>query len=290
MARSSSKGPAESRRLGPNEFKAAIRLLGRRIDELESFDVSGIDDAYNPSLAALADKTNSTLADIFGRDTAEYGQYEVYSFDDRPLQMSIDGYTDPPQVVQEAVSNGLRATVTRLVALKETFEEKLADCSDAVVAEQTMEAQPSTGRVFVVHGHDNAAKEGIARFVSRLGFEPIILHEQPSSGQTIIEKLETHSVVDFAIILLTPDDIGHAKNEPKRARARARQNVILELGLFMGKIGRNRVCALYAGDLELPSDYSGVLYIGLDDAGAWKLQLAKEMKQSGMQIDLNKAM
>lgn len=118
---------------------------------------------------------------------------------------------------------------------------------------------------------------------------PVVLHEQPNQGKTIIEKFEHHADVDFAVVLLTPDDIGHPSNRQDLARPRARQNVVLELGFLMGTLGRHRVCVLHAGDLELPSDYSGVLYLPLDAGGAWRFLLAKEMKASGMRMDLNLA-
>ncbi len=148
-----------------------------------------------------------------------------------------------------------------------------------------------TKEIFIVHGHDNAAKEEVARFIEKLDLHPIILHEKPDKGRTIIEKFEHHSDdVGFAVVLLTPDDVGHSKDEPTKAQQRARQNVVLELGFFLGKLTRSRVCALLKGDIELPNDYSGVLYKPMDDAGAWKLQLAKEIKEAGIEFDFNKAL
>jgi len=142
--------------------------------------------------------------------------------------------------------------------------------------------------VFIVHGHDEAARESLARVLERLGVEPVILHEQASSGRTVIEKLEDFSDVSFAAILLTPDDVGAAVSEESNLLNRARQNVVLELGYFIGKLGRKNVCALYRGDVELPSDMLGVVYVKLDEGGAWKLSLAKELIASGFSIDLNK--
>ena len=143
-------------------------------------------------------------------------------------------------------------------------------------------------KVFVVHGHDNEAKEGTARFLEKLGLQPVILHEQPSSGRTIIEKFENYSDdIGFAVVLLTPDDVGAPKSADTRLKPRARQNVIMELGYFMGRLGRTRVCALYKGDVELPSDYQGVLYIEMDVAGAWKAKLAQEFVQAKVAIDLS---
>lgn len=144
-------------------------------------------------------------------------------------------------------------------------------------------------RIFVVHGHDEAIKQTVARVLEKLGLEPIILLEKPNEGKTLIEKFETHSDVGFAVVLLTPDDRGASNNDIANLRPRARQNVILELGYFIGKLGRNRVCVLYGEGVDIPSDIHGVLYVPIDKQGAWIMQIAKEIKQSGIEVDLNKA-
>lgn len=147
---------------------------------------------------------------------------------------------------------------------------------------------PESRKVFVVHGHDNEAKESTARFLEKLGLQPIILHEQPSSGRTVIEKFENYaSDIAFAVVLLTPDDVGTVATSPTNLKARARQNVVMELGYFMGRLGRVRVCALHKGGVELPSDYQGVLYIEMDAAGAWKAKLAQEFVQAKLPIELS---
>jgi predicted nucleotide-binding protein len=147
----------------------------------------------------------------------------------------------------------------------------------------------SGSKVFLVHGHDESAREGTARYLEKLHLEPIILHEQPNAGQTIIEKVEKYGGVAFAVVLLTPDDIGATRDKAGDLKPRARQNVILELGYFLARLGRKHVAALVKGDVEKPSDYDGVVYIQLDDAGAWKLELARELKTAGLDVDLNDA-
>ncbi|WP_439606278.1 TIR domain-containing protein [Hydrogenophaga sp.] len=147
----------------------------------------------------------------------------------------------------------------------------------------------SSRRVFVVHGHDDGTKETVARFLGKLDLEPVILHEQPNRGRTVIEKFEDYSDVAFAVVLFTPDDIGHAVGKEADAKPRARQNVVLELGFFMAALGRANVCVLYKGGVEIPSDYSGVLYEELDGKGTWRFRLAAEMKACGLDVDLNKA-
>jgi len=146
-------------------------------------------------------------------------------------------------------------------------------------------------RAFVVHGHDEGARESVARFLDKLGVTPVILHEQANRGKTLIEKLEHYSDVSFAVVLLTPDDEGRPLN-PSGAtlRLRARQNVLLELGYFVGQLGRQNVCALHKEGLELPSDWDGVAWVSMDARGAWQLQLARELKAAGFAVDLNDAL
>lgn len=147
----------------------------------------------------------------------------------------------------------------------------------------------STDRVFVVHGHDHALLQQCARFLEKLDLQPVLLFEQPGKSQTIIEKLEANSNVGFAVVLLTPDDIGKAASDEGNPKPRSRQNVILELGYFLGKLGRPNVAALYDESVELPSDYRGIEYIKIDAEGAWRLKLAKELKAAGLEIDMNNA-
>lgn len=145
--------------------------------------------------------------------------------------------------------------------------------------------------IFVVHGHDEGLVHQVARFIQNIDLIPVILHEKPDKGRTIIEKFEDHSDnCGFAVVLMTPDDIGSIKHQSSTPQPRARQNVIFELGFFVGKLGRQRVCALQKGDIELPTDYLGVLYKPIDPQGAWKMTLAREMKESGISIDLNKVL
>jgi predicted nucleotide-binding protein len=140
-------------------------------------------------------------------------------------------------------------------------------------------------RVFVVHGHDSGAKDSVARYVEKLGLEATILHEQPNSGRAVIEKFEDYSDVGFAIVLLTPDDIGGLVDRPDQLNPRARQNVIFELGYFVGRLSRSCVCALYKKGVEIPSDLSGVLFVEFDPGGAWRKDVARELVEAGLQVD-----
>lgn len=141
-------------------------------------------------------------------------------------------------------------------------------------------------KVFIVHGHDNETKQEVARFIESIGLETIILHEQASRSMTIIEKIEHYSSeAYFAIVLYTPCDKGRGAKETKiPARDRARQNVVFEHGYLMAKIGRGNVCALVRGEIETPSDISGVVYTPLDLNGGWKTELIKELKACGYSV------
>lgn len=147
---------------------------------------------------------------------------------------------------------------------------------------------PLSSKVFIVHGHDDGARETVARFLERLGLEAIILHEQANQGRTIIEKVIAHGDVGFAVVLLTPDDEGCAKGGIPQQRPR--QNVLLELGYFIGRLGRDKVCALKQGEMELPSDFAGVVWEIMDSSGGWKQALARELEAAGHSIDWNKIM
>ncbi|MDB5314058.1 MAG: nucleotide-binding protein [Gemmataceae bacterium] len=154
---------------------------------------------------------------------------------------------------------------------------------------QSGRAKDLSGKVFVVHGHDDEMKQHVARVLSKLGLTPIILHEQPNFGKTIIEKFESTADVSFAVVLLSPDDMAYPlEANAKQAKSRARQNVILELGYFVGKLGRSQVFSLKRGSsIELPSDFSGVVYTDYDAAGHWRFTLVRELKAAGYAVDAN---
>lgn len=162
------------------------------------------------------------------------------------------------------------------------------DEGSALVAQSE---RPSIGGdVFVVHGRNEGVRETVARFLERLELHVVVLREKPNQGRTIIEKFEDYSDVGFAVVLLTADDRGGPRDASYNAQTpRARQNVLLELGFFLGKIGRKRVCSLYEEGVEVPTDYLGVLFVPFDRDGAWKLTLAREIKAAGLPVNLDNA-
>ena len=138
--------------------------------------------------------------------------------------------------------------------------------------------------VFIVHGHDNELKRELQLLLQNAGINNVVLHEQVDKGRTIIDKLigETENA-GYAIALLTPDDITN------QGLHRARQNVILEIGYFIGKLGKERIRMLTKGDIEIPSDLQGILYEKFDPSGAWKIKLLKEIQAVGIYVDIQSA-
>lgn len=146
-------------------------------------------------------------------------------------------------------------------------------------------------KVFIVHGRDSSMRLEVEKYLVKIGLEPVILQEETTGGsQTISSKFESNSDVGFAIVCLTSDDKGCLKNEfPQEAKLRARQNVIFELGFFMGKLGKEKVVALFDNSqIEIPSDFDGVIYIEFDSASGWHIKLTNELESAGYTIDLNK--
>lgn len=225
------------------------------------------------------------LRNIFkGEDKSNAKEFEGIRYS--PAVFSSDGDSAP---FHRAYARGLESAAAKLKSMIKEVQEYWTD--EEVPASKIKRGAGSdlseSKEVFIVHGHDEAAKQTIARFIEQLELTPVILHEQSNKGRTIIEKFEDHSNVGFAVVLMTPDDVGASVNDKENLKPRARQNVILELGFFLGKLGRERVCALLKG-VEVPSDYDGVLYILMDQQEGWRLKLAKEIKAAGIDIDLNK--
>lgn len=204
---------------------------------------------------------------------------------------NIDKKTNFDDVIESAKMAKLREE--NIDAIKSVIEahnnKDFPKMEEGITLENTNEYLPqdiNNKSVFIVHGHNEEIKLNVARTLEKLGLNPIILNEQSNEGLTIIEKFEKYSNVGFAVILLTFDDYGNSKNKHEKNK-RARQNVVLELGYFIAKLGRKNVMPLYEIDVELPSDISGVLYTIIDQTENWKIRLVKELKSAGFKIDAN---
>lgn len=179
----------------------------------------------------------------------------------------------------------------QMLNILNTILEELKLFEDQTTEKMSKDKTKFSNRIFIVHGHDNEMKAEVALTLTKLGLDPIILHEKPDKGRTIIEKFEDYSDLNYAIVLLSPDDYGYSKDtSPDIAKLRSRQNVIFELGFFIGKLGRERVVIIYrqAGDFEIPSDYSGVVYKPYDSEGKWKFELVKELRACGYNVSADR--
>lgn len=276
----------------PEAIKRGITRLQKQIAELHDFDAGAATTGNPPALAALQASVADTLERIFGPDTPKFRRFQGAAHLIVPSQGSSFFTVRPPSEYYPAeLSKNLERSIRLLEAAEDVLRQDLADIQHE--SPSTPEAAVPgnvklSRRVFVVHGHDEGARETVARFLKSMDFEPVILHEQANQGGTVIEKFEANSDVGFAVVLLTPDDLGRSVKEDQ-LKPRARQNVLLELGYFIGRLGRAGVCALKRGELELPSDYVGVVWEKMDDGGGWKWALARELKAAGHDVDLNKA-
>jgi predicted nucleotide-binding protein len=207
---------------------------------------------------------------------------ELSDYKNKNMTRGIIMYISPQDVVQyETISEDVT---------KELFEKANTNLkeNDSIIENDTIKTFNDPREIFIVHGQDDLAKLEIARFIETIGFKPIILHEQASSGKTIIEKIEEYTNVKFGIVLYTPCDIG-AKNDKKPLlKPRARQNVVFEHGFLIGKLGRSNVSAIVKESVEIPNDISGVVYTSMDTQGGWKISIARELKKSGYLVDMNK--
>ncbi len=186
-----------------------------------------------------------------------------------------------------SLSNG--GKINCFTSGKYTVQGKAQDETNAILEGRT--AVCANRKIFVVYGHDEIARTQLEALLRRWDLEPIILDQQASAGQTIIEKLEEYTAdVGYAIVLATPDDEGKAKSEPA-AKSRVRQNVVLELGMFLAKLGRERVAILLkeAPDFERPSDIQGLIYIPFQNrVDEVSLNLIRELTRQGYTIDTSR--
>ena len=265
-------------------------MSGRELELLHKLreDVQGLGFKQNDTLDALKRRADMLIRNIFGGQSKYLHDLQRIAF--HP-SVWIEGMTaDDARPSWDSGRDKFVNLVNTLIKEIEIFRSPKGRSN-----EDSGEKQPSVSvstSVFIVHGHDEEMKQAVARMIEKLGLQATILHEQPSQGRTVIEKLMDHSTgISFAIVLLSPDDLAYKKGQdPSEVSYRARQNVVFELGFFLGKLGRSRVVALHrqVHGFEMPSDYSGVLYVPYDDRGTWQLEILRELKAAGYQADANR--
>ncbi|MCV0387566.1 MAG: nucleotide-binding protein [Nitrobacter sp.] len=280
MTRKPIVSPPADRILTPDELRQGIGRINRRIGDIESFEPISVKERWAPEVKALEASVEETLARVFGHGTRAYRRYQsAVSLDKGPIGIR----TNPLSKVHCWLTEGKADSLALLRQAVKGLEEDLAEATDALGAVPgvaDVSSKSLSDNVFVVHGHDDAAKEQVARVIERAGLNVTILHEQPNGGKTIIEKFENHgSAAGFAVVIATPDDEGAVRGEPSKPRAR--QNVIGEMFWFAGRLGRDRVFVLVKGEPEMPSDIAGIGYTPMDDHGGWKGKLLQELSEAG---------
>jgi len=243
-----------------NIIEQAERLLQKNITSGDS------------EFQAWKTKASRFLINKFGDNSFEYDKFNKTLF-----SLPIYTLNTPNSSFVVACKSGLEDSI----AIFKTYLEEMEESTEIKRNERN---NFDTSKVFIVHGHDGELKQEVARLIEKQDIEAIILSEQANKGRTIIEKFEDYSDVGGAICLFTADDIGKAKNDSNE-NPRARQNVVFEAGYFIGKLGRARVIILADNGIEMPSDLGGVLYTNSKD---WKVDLCKELKAMGFNIDFNK--
>lgn len=259
--------------MNKNKKIEALNIIQSKIDYLKKLKRNSAE------FKAWLSNSETLLCKVFGDETVyiknfkniKYTIYNLGNISEEELQAKYQKGLDEANIlIQSYIEN---------IMILDSDEEEIIDV-DGI-------NQDASNKIFIVHGRDDVAKLEVARYLEKLKLQPIILHEQANEGKTIIEKIETYTDVKYAVVLYTPCDIGGLKgSSSEELKDRARQNVVFEHGYLMGKIGRNKVSALVKGSIETPNDISGVVYISMTE-GNWQINLAKELKAAGYEIDFN---
>ncbi|KJG55383.1 hypothetical protein UA38_20080 [Photobacterium kishitanii] len=205
----------------------------------------------------------------------------------------VNGTYNPAIKLGAKLTQSVRQAIQPLNLSHAELENISALPSDQVVPRQIPSTQiqqetilnlnTKKQRVFVVHGHDDVLRLQVENFIRKIGLEPVVLMDQASAGDTIIEKIDRCGDADFAVVLYTPCDVGKHKNA-EELKGRARQNVVFEHGYFIARLGRKNVAAIVKQGVEIQNDIQGVVYI---DANNWEHQLLKELHMAKLTFNAN---
>lgn len=256
-----------------------ISLITELIDKTEQLAYRDGD-----TLNAIRQEAEMIIKMIFGEGSSYRDSLNSANF--YPMVAPVE-----EEFKRKTWNSGQRSLINTFNTMKREIElsSEIVE-ENGEIPKDEMKTDELFDKVFLVHGHDESMKQAVARTTERLGLNAIILGEQDDEGLTVIEKFEKYATeCNYAVVLLSPDDIGYSRKEEQQTNNyRARQNVILELGYFIGKLGRSNVLTLVkddpSGPLELPSDIAGVLYTQFDSNGGWKLKLVRGLKSNGYQV------
>jgi predicted nucleotide-binding protein len=256
------------------QIEKGLALVDREIASTESYE------AWKADRDRWARLTEEILSRAYNTEDPkdEFGRAL------NPPFISFGGYDSVAEQIIES-----KADLSSALNVLKSLVERLEILDELTTSNETpaVSTRVTGSGVFLVHGHDDAAKQTVARFIEKVTKPGVtILEEQADRGRTLIEKFEQHAAeMGYAVVLITGDDEGRKIGSGDEFSPRARQNVILELGFFIGALGRGRVAMVYTPGVELPSDIAGVLYLPLESGGAWKIKLAREMRDAGVPVD-----
>jgi|SRR5579862_221519 len=302
MARRPTQSPPEDRFLSVADMRSGIERLTRRLGELKQLDARSITTYRSPQIVSVETAIEQTLTAVFGRGTPRFNLYRsACDLEPAPVLRVVPDWIGVRggggghegvnvHELQHSVAERQQQAVALLEQAIQGLEEEIACRGEQSngAAETASQSHPNN-KIFLVHGRDDAAKNAVALFLRAIGLEPIILHQQPNGGRHLLTKFrEEAEGASFAVVLMTPDDEGGLAGAAERT-PRARQNVVFELGFFIGKLGPANVAALLKGDVERPSDFDGIAYILFDSSGAWKTDLARELHYAKVPFDPAKA-
>jgi predicted nucleotide-binding protein len=282
--------PIPKRFSSSNEIDNAIKLLQRRIDELQKLKDDNVD-FQDHRVDTAEGNVQQAIQKVFGSESPEYQEHQYFSLP-CPQAIFLLGNSMLPSNGDAQAQARFLENIDKSIGMLQGLIARINEQRDDLISEEIPSdtTKPKGEKIFIVHGRDSQVRLEVQHFITKITSTPvIILHEQPNQGKTIIEKFEHHAQeAGLAVVLLTGDDVGSLKGEEhNKLRPRARQNVILELGYFMGALRRHRIIALFEEGIEKPSDYDGVLYVSL--SGDWKIKLAQELRSCGLSVDMNKA-
>lgn len=259
---------ADNNRASLKNWAAVLRATGYRVREANSFSAAERLLAQREGDLAVLDlrlKDDEDESDLSGLELAE-----------------SHGVAVPTIILTAEVSKQAEAAV-KAQRRKGRASTSIVEKSRGPVALLRVIRKKFVPRIFLVHGLDKKAKLAVMDFLEKGEFSVVVLQNLPGGTKSIIEKFEQYTDVHCAVVLMTPDDLGCKRSEPKNLRPRARQNVVFELGYLMAKLGRNRIVVLHKhkrGEIEFPSDYHGIQWLEMDSDGKWRHSLAQELENA----------
>ena len=273
-------------------FSATIAIVSEKSQELGSEIFPKYRDAAFERLEKAIEKSKGKYARFFVTRARLNGLDSIYGDPEKSLECSQEAEKDIAKAIDIEDNHNKKIEyqyVGTQIQLRFISHSARMLANKQIDDRMENQADQIDNSIFIVHGHDEAAKEKMARTLEKAGLKAVILHEQPDDTNGILEKIEQYTNVGFAVVLYTECDVGRAKEEAEeKEKYRARQNVVFEHGYLIAKLGRNRVHAFVKGNVELPGDIAGVVYTPMDKGDGWKLRLITNLKKAGLNIDANK--